>query len=443
MAGNGGFKSALNGFDRNEVNEYIGEMSKKIQEREAELRNMEAKATAAAKSAAEAEATVKSLQESHAAKVLELETQIKNERRNSDNFQNEIDELKRKLRNAANSSVNTAEAERRAAEIVENANAAARDIMEKAKRTAQQIIANAESAGAAKSGSGVSAGFFAVFSDILGELTGTITDALKAANNRASAISVSAGGSSVRDEVPVFSNIMAPQAAVPAGHAAKPVSKAVENVDDVFADMMEDGGDMADFGDFKPIDSAKNSRDSIDAFDLSGMDEMHSDPVHAKEEQSGFSMDDLFAQDSSGNGFDDMFGSGSEDLFADNPSDNSSDYDMGSAESGVDAMNALLGQMGAVLESAGGSSDGLDLGITSEPESNSFESDNPWADFQNEIKAMEQAGNFGSIPEDDIFAADTADDPKAPDADDSSIWNFDDMSSGGDDDMSSDLFGSF
>lgn len=458
MAGNGGFKSALNGFDRNEVNEYIGEMSRKIQEREMELRDKEAKAAAAEKAAAEAEAMVKSLQESHAAKVLELEAQIKTERRNSDTLQNDIDELKRKLRNAgsSNGGVNTAEAEKRAAEIVENANAKAQDIVDKAKKTAQQIIASAENAGGSMSGGGVSAESLEVFGDILGKLTGTITDALKAANDRASSISVSASGAPVHIDIPDFSNISAPQAAVPVGHSAKPVPKTVDNVDDVFADMMDDNGDMADFGDFKPLDSAKSSRGSIDAFDLSGMDEMSVNSAPAKEKPGGLSMDDLgvdlFAQTVPGDSLDnDLFGSGSDDLFAGSSSDSSSELDMGTAESGLDAMNALLGQMGAVLESAGGSAGDFDMGRSSVSESNDLANDNPWADFQNEIKAMEQSGNFGSAPEDDIFVVDAADDPKTPDADDSSIWNFDDMSSGGDDDMnsgsdddmSSDLFGSF
>lgn len=459
MAGNGGFKNALNGFDKNEVNAYIGEMSKKIQEREAEIKDKEAKAAAAEKAAAEAEAKLKALEETHAAKVSELETQVKTERRNSDTLQNEVDELKRKLRNAGSSAANTAAAEKRAAEIVEKANATARDTVEKAKRTAQQIIAKAESAG----GAGVSAASAAAFGDILGKLTAAINDALKTASERASSISVAEGGAPVHTsvEIPDFSDIAAPQAAVPAGKPAKPAPKEVGDVDDVFADIMDDGGEMTDFGDMKPIDPAKPTRGSVDAFDLTDTGDMSTTAAPPKKEESDISMDDLgadlFAQAASDGGSGvEMFGAGeSDDMFSDGGSNNGSGID--SAESGLDAMNALLGQMGAVLESAGGSMDDFETG-GSVPESDNLHTDtssaasddNPWADFQSQIEAME-AGGFGSVPESEAPAADTSDDPKVPDADDSSIWNFDDngsggdddMNSGSDDDMTSDLFGSF
>lgn len=506
MAGNGGFKNALNGFDKNEVNQYISEMSKKIQEREAELKEAQEKAVAATKAAAEAEGKLKDMEASHAAKVLELEAQVKTERRNADNLQNEIDELKRKLRNSGSSSssgsVNTAEAERRSAEIIENANASARDIVEKAKQTAKQIMASAESsakAAGASGGSGVSAESLKAFQDILSNLTTTVTNALKTANDKASGISVSAGGAPVHIEMPDFSNFEAPQAAVPEKHnlpkSSKPVASASEDaggLDDMFADMMDNGSDMSGFGDMKPLDDGKPSNDVIDEFDLSGMggamNEFAGDPANdfsdpfadmdgmvtevaplEKKKQGGAAPDDNFAADllaqtvpgsALGEHLDDDMLAVVRELeekAAVKPTDEESDFDMGSssADSGLDAMNALLGQMGSMLENAGGSTSDLDLDLGSSND-NSMADDNPWADFQNQIEALEQSAGksaaeqpsqLDSSVNDSVF-----DDPKVPDADDSSIWNFDDMggssaeddmNSGSDDDMSSDLFGSF
>lgn len=483
MAGTGGFKNALNGFDKNEVNQYISELSKKMQEREAELKDALAKAEAATRAADAAEAKVKSLEDAHAAKVLELEAQIKTERRNSDNFQNEIDELKRKLRNSGSSGAgagggaSTAEAERRAAEIVENANATARDIVEKAKQTAKQITASAKSAAEAAGsagGSGVSAESLKAFQDILGNLTSTVTNALKTANEKASGISVAAGGAPVHIDIPDFSDISAPQAAVPASRPeshAKPAPKEVGSVDDIFSDMLDNGGDMSDFGDIKPLEPAKHSSDVVDGFDLSNIEDPMDDAVTEvapleKIKQGGAAPDDDFAADLLAQTVpssvlkdhldDDMLATvrEREEQFAVKPSDEESDFDMGAAESGLDAMNALLGQMGAVLESAGGSTDSMDLDLGSGADSSSAD-DNPWADFQNQIEALEQSAAGGAAAEQPSKEADPMDsafdDPKVPDADDSAIWNFDDMSSGSDDemnsgsddDMSSDLFGSF
>lgn len=503
MAGNGGFKNALNGFDKGEVNAYISELSKKIQELEVNAKEAQEKAVAATKAAAEAEGKVKDIQDSHAAKVLELEAQVKTERRNADNLQNEIDELKRKLRNAGSGSssgggkVNTAEAERRSAEIIENANATARDIVEKAKQTAKQVVASAESAAknaGASGGSGVSAESLKAFQNILSNLTNTVTDALKAANNKASEISVSSGGAPVHIEMPDFSDIGAPQADVPrARGSSKPASSAAGDVggmDDMFADMMDNGGDMSGFGDIKSSGGAEPADDVLGGFDLSNsdgamdeftpsndfadpfadMDGMVTEVAPLEKKKHGDAAPDdnfaadLLAQTVPGSALgdhldDDMLAvvRELEEKAAVKPTDEETDLDMdsSSADSGLDAMNALLGQMGSMLENAGGSASDLDLDLGSS-NNNSMADDNPWADFQNQIEALEQsAGKTASeqpaqpepAMDDSVFA-----DPKVPDADDSSIWSFDDMggsntdddmNSGSDDDMSSDLFGSF
>lgn len=473
MAGSGGFKNAINGFDKNEVNEYIGELRKKMQDMDNELKAKVEAADKAAKAADEANGRVNSLIAENEAKVQELEKQIKAERKNSDNLQNEIDELKRKLRNAGSGSngANNAEAERHAAEIVEKANATARDIVEKAKQTAQQIIASAESSGGSgSSGGGISADALNSFNAILRGLTTSINDALRSANEKAAGISVSSGAPSQPAPALDLSQFETPQASVPESKPApKPAAKAVENVDDIFSDILDDGGDMTDFGDpmdDKHVQHDSSARDVVDGFDLGGMNDIMDEIVTEvapleKKKNGDVVMDDGFAADLLAQTVpastlkdlgEDFFAAAQERdaEFAVKPTDEETDFDMGSGESGLDAMNALLGQMGAALENAGGSADG---DFENETSMNSSANDDPWADLQNQLNAMDESGNYGADSAKDNAPAASADDPKAPDADDSSIWNFDDMSSNssnndddmnsGDDDMSSDLFGSF
>ena len=477
MAGNGGFKNALNGFDKNEVNEYIGNLRKKLQEMEAEIRSGEEKTRAAVKIADEADSRIRDIESRSAQKVAELEAQIKNERRNSNDLQNEIDDLKRKLRNAAASggqsnSTSTAEAERKSAEIVAKANAQARDIIEKAKQTADRIVSNAKAAGApgASNGGGISEEALQSFSVILRDLSKTVTDALNTANKRASEITgAPAAGVSVADiDFPSFS---APEADISAPRAAAPKPEPESAVDDIFSNFMDESSDMSDLSDIKPLDPPKPSHEPVEGFDLSNVgfftpDEPVSEvsPLDSKK-TGGAVMDEDFAAElltqtvPSSNlrdqVDDDMFTALKErdEQFAVQPSDEK-DFSMADASGGLDAMNALLGQMGAALESAGGGNssgngdfDGFGGFEASEPAMDSGASDNPWADLQNQLNAMEESGNFGGGDAPSSFDTMDApmDDPKAPDADDSSIWNFDDdMSSGSsDDDMSADLFGIF
>lgn len=462
MAGNGGFKSAINGFDKNEVNEYIGNLRKKLQEMEAEIKSNEEKTKAAVKTAEEADSKISDLQKQNAQRVAELEAQVKTERRNADNLQNEVDELKRKLRHAgngaasgsaANNAAAAAEAEKRAAEIVDKANATARDIVEKAKQTAHQIISGA---GGTPSG-GVSAESLEAFNAILRDLTKSVTDALNTANKKASGITGAPAAPAID-----LSAFAAPQAEVPAPKAAPaPASKAA-SVDDIFADLADDGGDMADFGDIKPLDPPKPDHEVVEGFDLSDVGNFIAEepvsevsPIDGKKENRAVLDEDftaeLLTQTVPSSALkdqvdEDLFSAVKEreEEFAVQPSDKK-DFDMGDPADGLDAMNALLGQMGAALESAGGSAS-LDLGEP-EPAVDNTPSDNPWADLQNQLNAMEESGNFGGsepAAEPETMSAPT-EDPKAPDADDSSIWNFDDdmSSDSSDDDMSADLFGSF
>lgn len=461
MAGNGGFKSAINGFDKNEVNEYIGNLRKKLQEMEAEIRSNEEKTKAAVKTAEEADSKISEIEKQNAQRVSELEAQVKTERRNADTLQNEVDELKRKLRhagsNAAANNAAAAEAEKRAAEIVDKANATARDIVEKAKQTAHQIISGA----GGTQGGGVSEQSLEIFNTILNDLTKSVTDALNTANRKASEITGAPAAPALD-----LSAFTAPQAEVPAPAAApkaipKPEPK-VASVDDIFSDLADDGGDMSDFGDIKPLDPLKPNHEVVEGFDLSDVGNFIAEepvsevsPLDSKKENravldEGFTTE-LLTQTVPSSVLkdqvdEDLFAAVKErdEQFAVQPSDKK-DFDMGDPADGLDAMNALLGQMGAALENAGGNAS-LDLG-ESEPAVDNTSSGNPWADLQNQLNAMEESGNFGGsepTAEPETAPAPT-EDPKAPDADDSSIWNFDDdlSSESSDDDMSADLFGSF
>lgn len=477
MAGNGGFKSALNGFDKNEVNEYIGNLRRKLQEMEADIKSNEEKTRAAVKTAEEADSKIAELEKKHAERVSELEALAKTERRNADTLQNENDELKRKLRHAnsgassgASSAAAAAEAEKKASEVIAKANAQAKEIVEKAKQTAHEIIASA-GANSAQSG-GVSAKSAEEFGAILKELSKSVTDALNAAGRKASEIT----GGAVSAPVPELdlSAFEAPSAEVPMSGGSKPAaapsSSESASMDDLFANMMDDGdmSDMSDFGDIKPLDPHKPKHEVVEGFDLSDVGKFDETDAVTEvspidEKAGGAVMDDgftaeLLTQTVPSSALkdqvdEDLFAAVKEreEEFAVKPSDDEKDFDMDDAAGGLDAMNALLGQMGAALENAGGTGS-LDLDApASEPAAaDSSASDNPWADLQNQLNAMEESGNFGgdegsgsgSSPEPE---AAPAEDPKAPDADDSSIWNFDSDMGGdsSDDDMSSDLFGSF
>lgn len=479
MAGNGGFKSAINGFDKNEVNEYIGNLRKRLQEMEADIRSNEEKTRAAVKTAEEADSRIAELEKKNAERVSELEAQVKTERRNADNLQNENDELKRKLRHASSASqsgggsgasaASVAEAEKRAAETIEKANAQAKEIVEKAKAAAQQIMS-----GAGKSGGGVSAKSAEEFGAILRELTKSVTDALNAASRKASEMSGGAGGAGGAVSAPVseldLSAFEAPQAEVPAPAAAAPKPapevKPAESVsmDDLFSNMADDSdmSDMGDFGEIKPLDPLKPNHEVVEGFDLSDVGKFNEEgavtEVAPIDKKSGGAVIDedftaeLLTQTVPSSALkdqidEDLFAAVKEreEQFAVQPSDDKKDFDMDDAAGGLDAMNALLGQMGAALESAGGNAS-LDLDASEPAAADNSASDNPWADLQNQLNAMEESGNFGGGDDGSASAPEApADDPKAPDADDSSIWNFDsDMGSDtADDDMSSDLFGNF
>lgn len=482
MAGEGGFKSVLNGFDKNEVNEYISNLRKTMKEMEAEKRANDEKTAAAVKTAEEAENRVKAAEKQAAEKIAELEIQAKNERRNAENMAIQIDELKRKLKSkpasgTASGKVDTAAAEKKSAEIIAAANKTAHDVVERAKETANSIIANAQNAAAGVS-SGANSGASEEFMRVLKNYIDTINSGFGEVSRKASELfgEGSAPAPSAPVTVPDFSNITAPQAELPKG---APTSEKADEPDmsmglsgDFFASFMDDSSDddMTAFGseDIAPINPSVPKAEVLETFDLSHVHEpVVDEPVDAikpldadkgaKTELDSSFMTELIAQTvpSSALGSEvdgDLLAAvkAQEEKFAVKPTDKGLDFNMdmgdGAPASGGaepdDPMAALLAQAQAAF---GGSFDTSEPEQEPEPASMGMGSSGDWADLQKQLEAMEKSGNFGGeAPENAApeSAKNIAEDPKAPSADDSAIWNFGDLGgSSDDDDMSSDLFG--
>lgn len=439
-AGEGGFSNAINGFNKSEVTEYIGKISKEKQKLESDLRSTEEKLRAAVKIASEADEKVKAAKEESDKQIAELNAKIKEERKKSDELTIQMDDLKRKLKNGGGkSSGGDANAEKRAEEIISAANSKARQIIADAEKKAANMPKGGASAAPASSVDSAALmnllkGFQTMVSGELTKLTAKASDILKtpAPDRSDDTMGMSEG---------LF-----------------------DNMDDS-APSDDMGGGMGGFGDFggfgdmtggsMDMSASPNDMGDMAAAEVAPLD----DPEAPRNEMDDDFGKDLLAQSvpssALSDAMQDMFGTAGGDLDI-KGTDDSVDFDMGGMQSNgsdggmsdIDAMNALLGQMSASLESAGGSADNVS---EAEEETSSSSDDNPWANLQAQLDAMEKSGNFGgddsgSAPEPDM----TTEAPAAPSADDSSIWNFgnpsDSGSSGDDDmsdDMSADLFGSF
>lgn len=467
--GEGGFSIKPMGFDKNEVNEYISNIRKRINEMEAEKKVNDEKTKAAVKTAEEAENRIKAAEQRGTEKIAELEAQVKTERRNAESLTIQIDELKRKLKQkapAAAGGAGTAAAEKQSAEIIAKANKTAQDIVEKAKKSAQQIMASAQSAaqGAAAAQNNAA---LEDFMSVLKNYLETVNGGFNAVNQKASEL-LGAPAPAAPAVMPDFSSFTAPRAETPAT-SAEPETASLGGI----FDNMDDSSDDMDlsgfsFDDIAPMNPDTPKAEPVDSFDLShvhqpAVDEpvddiapLDTDTAPKTSLDNDF-MADLIAQTvpsaSLSNELDgDMLAAvqAQDEKFAVQPADADKgvDFDMdmgGSGSAEDDPMAALLAQAQAAFGGGGSSME------VSEPESEpEAASANPWEDLQKQLEAMEQSGNLGGM---DMGGSsepsrDTTEDPKAPSADDSAIWNFGDSgdSSSDDDDddmMSSDLFGSF
>lgn len=422
-AGDGGFSNQINGFNKNEVNEYIGKISKEKKELENELKAAEDKIKAAEKRASEAEAKISSSKEESDKQIAELNAQVKEERKKSEEYINQIDELKRKLKNGGKISSDP-NADKQAAEIIAKAKAQAAQIVEDAKKNASKS-------------SGASAVDTAAFMAALNSFRSAVTNEMQKFSSKAGEILKTpvtgmggfGAGSFDNSSASLFENM---DDGMDSGMGSSDVTAASGLDMSGMGDMMDAVSEVA------PLDDPeKPQHEMVDSFD---------NELLAQTVPTAAADNDMF----SGTNDIDVGGTGGPVGF-----DMGSDSD--SSQSDLDAMNALLGQMSASLESAGGSSMGMD----SMDNMNSFEEpkneepaaaadDNPWANLQAQLDAMEKSGDYGSDEQGNESQPDiTSDAQEAPSADDSSIWNFggDSSSSSDDDDMSddmsADLFGSF
>ncbi len=156
MAAGEGFKqAAFGGFDKNEVNAYINNLSKKISSLEADLQSKDDEIRAARASADEANKKLSDSAAESQAKIEELNKQLLEERHNVINLKKEADILKAKLSkaektasslsSAAQKAGNTAKANADAKLIMDRANA---EIKAKCDRASAEIKAWIEKANA-------------------------------------------------------------------------------------------------------------------------------------------------------------------------------------------------------------------------------------------------------------------------------------------------------
>lgn len=413
-AGDGGFSTALSGFNKNEVNEYIGRMSKEKLKLETDLKAAEDKIKAAEKRAEEAEAKIAASKEESDKQIAELHAQVKEERKKSEEFVNQIDELKRKIKNSGGLK-NDPNAEKQAEEIIANA-----------KKQAAEIIANAQKTAPKSAAPAVDT---AAFMAALNSFKSVVTSEIQKFSNKAGEIlktPVTAASSDAQSDFMSMENSFF--ADMDDTSDGINLAAAAFGMDDMAA--MPDMSDMGMVSEVTPLDDPeKPKHEMVDSFD---------NVLIAQTVPSSELSNDMLS------GANDMDIGGT---------DGPVGFDMGvgadNSQSELDAMNALLGQMSASLESSGGSMDSFDDPQMNE--SNPAADDNPWANLQAQLDAMEMSGDFGSDEQGNETQPDiTSEAQKAPSADDSNIWNFgmdsasdDDMSGDMNDDMSADLFGSF
>ena len=483
--GDGGFKTAFQGFDKNEVNEYISNLRKKMNELEAEMKDNDSKVKAAVKIADEAEGKIQKLEKASNEKIAELEQQVKTERKNNEDLLNKIDDLKRKVKNGAgvvSSSASGAEAQKQAAEIIEKANRTAqetveaanktaREVVEKAKQTAKDIVANAQSASAASGAVAVVNldGFLSEVKKFLEQ----INSGYKKICDKAEEISAEEASAPAPApvEIPDFSDIAAPEAEAPLAEVPvaeesaefnEPESEPMTELsfDDISGlnsgtdDMSDDDDMMAGFGNLDESVTEVKENDTTEhskaAFDMDFDKELIAQTVPSSSLNANEIDEDLLAA---------VREEEAKHAVQPTPEEDRRDFDMDmSADDGEDAMRKMLEAAEAAF--GGGSGGNLDfdtdVSMDNEPEPEPEKSDNPWEDLQKQLEAMEQSGNFGeseSAPEESapepaanepepVFSE--TDDRPTPTTDDSSIWDFSSSdSSSDDDDMSSDVFANF
>ena len=150
--GDGGFSTRAMGFDKNEVNEYISNLRKKMNELTADMNDKARLAEEARKTAESADRRIREAEEAGENRAKELEEKLAGQQSIGDSLRKQVDELKQKLEEEKRKisdmlkngkGVNT-EAKKAYADILKKADDDAAEIVNKAKSEAEAIISEAE-----------------------------------------------------------------------------------------------------------------------------------------------------------------------------------------------------------------------------------------------------------------------------------------------------------
>ena len=95
--GDGGFKQVAFGFDKNEVNEYISDLRKKMKSMEEDMKSNNKKTDEALKLAEEADDRIKAAEKAGEDKLAEVNKQLTIEQERAAKFKTELDALKKEL----------------------------------------------------------------------------------------------------------------------------------------------------------------------------------------------------------------------------------------------------------------------------------------------------------------------------------------------------------
>lgn len=150
--GDGGFSTKPMGFDKNEVNEYISNLRKRMQEIEAEKKANDEKTEAALKQAESADERVKAAEQAGEEKAAQLQLELSAAQRGAENLNSQIESLKsqletekKKLSDMLRSGKGIdSEAKKAYAEVMSKADEDAKEIIAKAENTAADIIEKAK-----------------------------------------------------------------------------------------------------------------------------------------------------------------------------------------------------------------------------------------------------------------------------------------------------------
>lgn len=499
MAADGGFSTKPMGFDKNEVNEYISSLRKRMNEIEAEKKENDAKTQEALKQAEEADNRVKAAEEAGEKKAAELKDQldianVKAERANKqvEDLKKQLEDEKKKMTEMLKSGKGVStQAQKAYTEALARAEEDAKAITDKAQETAEQIIADAEARRKASDEK------LAKLMELVRAQIETFSAGYKSMNEAAADL-LGAELAPVSVEIPDFSAMVKPAAPAkeekptaevtpaqqdkpakeekksdkkpksePVKEEKKPEANEEASFDawggsDLAASILEDEKKAAS------NDSAAEDPFANDLFSMmnTGSDDMSSgadltgafeapveDPVdevlpfdnsdHAKPVNDITFAEELITQTMTSTN---LRGSNDEDLlaavkaqeekFAVQPNV-SIDLDMDETTP-APSDEDLMAQLLKEAEALG--QGGFDNAIEEE----TTPTTDSWDDLQKQLEAL--GGGFDSMDMGAPASEPKAEDPQPASADDASIWDFgtgSDSDSGSDDDMSGDMFGGF